>query len=104
MKYILSHRGNLTGPNSAYFGENHPSSINAALQAGFDVEIDVWFENNKFALGHDKPEFSIHKDFFDNNKLWIHSKTIQALRELKHLALPNVFFHQNDDCALTSKC
>lgn len=101
---IISHRGNLTGPNSAHFNENHPSSIAAALQAGFDVEIDVWLmDDNKFYLGHDKALYPIHKDFFNNDKLWIHAKNGSAMHALNTLALPNVFFHNEDDIAFTSK-
>ena len=40
MKFI-SHRGNINGKNESM--ENHPLAIQTALNAGFDVEIDVWF-------------------------------------------------------------
>jgi hypothetical protein len=52
---LISHRGNISGPNPEQ--ENHPDYIWAAIQAGYDVEVDVWFENGKFMLGHDEPQY-----------------------------------------------
>ena len=43
---LISHRGNLEGPNPER--ENHPDYIYGALQAGYDVEIDVWWVEGKF--------------------------------------------------------
>ena len=43
---IISHRGNLNGPNSV--SENSILAISRALGQGFDVEIDVWFKNGKY--------------------------------------------------------
>ena len=43
---LISHRGNLTGPNPKK--ENHPDYILNALREGYEVEIDVWFENDKY--------------------------------------------------------
>ena len=37
--------------------------INEAINKGYDVEVDVRFEKNKFFLGHDKNQFEISKDF-----------------------------------------
>jgi len=54
MKFI-SHRGNLTGPNPER--ENHPSYILEATANGFEVEIDLWYENGKLILGHDEPQY-----------------------------------------------
>ena len=52
---LISHRGNISGPNPER--ENHPEYIFEVLQAGYDVEIDVWFVDNKFMLGHDEPQY-----------------------------------------------
>ncbi len=100
MKYI-SHRGNLTGPNPS--NENNPEYIKAALKAGFDVEIDVWFVDDKFYLGHDEPQYEVKFEFFINSKLWLHAKNIEALATLKNLRYNNVFFHNIDDATLTSR-
>lgn len=100
---IISHRGNTDGPNSAYYGENHPSSIKNVLWQKFDCEIDCWFIENKFVLGHDKGEHEITQDFFYNDKLWVHCKNIEALYQLIDNPCVNAFFHDKDDAVLTSK-
>ena len=43
---IISHRGNLDGSNSSL--ENSPNYILRAIELGFDVEVDLWYENNRF--------------------------------------------------------
>lgn len=98
---IISHRGNLNGKN--VITENSTSVINIALNKGFDVEIDVWFKNNKWYSGHDKPIYHINESFLENPKLWCHAKNLDAL----HLMLENkkihCFWHQKDNFTLTSK-
>ena len=74
---IISHRGNIDGPSSL---ENHPNQIDKALSLGYHVEIDVWFENNRFYLGHDYPEYEVSSVFFKKNNLWCHAKNIPALK------------------------
>jgi glycerophosphoryl diester phosphodiesterase len=99
---LISHRGNLNGPNSCQ--ENNPDSIQKALQSGFDCEIDVWRVDGNFVLGHDNPEYPIGLNFFDNPSLWVHCKNYEALVELINTELrSNVFFHNQDDYTLTSK-
>lgn len=99
---IISHRGNLEGPLPEK--ENHPDYIKSALSAGFDVEVDVWFENNKWFLGHDGPQYEIHRGFFGHDNLWLHSKNIEAFAQLAHPKLGlNTFFHDIDECTLTTK-
>ena len=102
---IISHRGNLNGCDV-----NHENKINqiqkVIYQNGYDVEIDIWRINNKLYLGHDNPEDEVCESFLtENNKfLWIHCKNIEALdffsKQNNNL---NYFFHQKDDCTLTSK-
>ena len=99
MKFI-SHRGNLNGPKPNL--ENRPNYINEALNNGFDVEVDVFFVNKKFYLGHDKPQYKVSKKFLLNKKLWCHAKNLEALDALKKTSA-HFFWHQNDDATLTSK-
>ena len=40
---LISHRGNIDGPNEVR--ENSPYYIMEALEAGYDVEIDLWSRN-----------------------------------------------------------
>jgi len=98
---IISHRGNLNGPNPII--ENSISAINIALNKGFDVEIDVWFKNNKWYLGHDKPLYQVEESFLQNHKLWCHAKNLNALDLLLKNKKIHCFWHQNDDFTLTSK-
>ena len=58
---LISHRGNLNGPNKER--ENHPDYIWEALQAGYEVEIDVWWVDGKFKLGHDEPQYDFPFQF-----------------------------------------
>jgi len=96
---FISHRGNLNGPNPK--NENSPSYIEEALSL-FDVEIDVWYINNSFYLGHDNPLYQISSDFLLNRNLWCHAKNIEALYMMIELKVSNCFWHQNDECTLTS--
>jgi hypothetical protein len=97
---LISHRGNLDGsfPNK----ENSPEYIKKALLKGFDVEIDVWFVNSCFFLGHDEPKYKINIDFLENKKLWCHAKNLNALDKMLNNKNIHCFWHQNDDYTLTS--
>ena len=97
---IISHRGNLFGPNPTE--ENKEEYILNAINLGYEVEIDVWFVNGMFYLGHDKPEYKTSIDFISQNGLWVHCKNLEALYELTKTDL-HYFWHQNDDFTLTSK-
>jgi hypothetical protein len=104
---LISHRGNLNGPNKER--ENHPDYIYEALQAGYDVEIDVWWVDGKFKLGHDGPQYDFPFDLLTNfyNKLWIHCKNMDALSYLNELdsngSKLNYFSHEEDLGVLTSR-
>jgi hypothetical protein len=104
---LISHRGNISGPNPEQ--ENHPEYIVEALKQGYDVEIDVWFKDNKFMLGHDEPQYEFPFELIDQAypKLWIHCKNIDALSKLNELdpngSKVNYFWHENDLGVLTSK-
>jgi hypothetical protein len=104
---LISHRGNLEGPNPER--ENHPDYIYEALQAGYDVEIDVWWVDGKFKLGHDGPQYDFPFDLLTNfhTKLWIHCKNMDALSYLNELdssgSKLNYFSHEDDLGVLTSR-
>lgn len=97
---IISHRGNIYGPDPK--NENTSDAIKLALTLGFDVEVDVWFKDDKYFLGHDMPMRFITKDFLLNEKLWCHAKNIDALFNMLKDSI-HCFWHQEDDFTLTSK-
>jgi hypothetical protein len=104
---IISHRGNLTGPN--HRSENTESYLIQALNKSFDIEFDVWYTENKFWLGHDFPVnvFSLDtlvywsSKYFDR-KFYVHCKNILALENIVKLEKVNIipFFHDSDQCIL----
>ena len=100
----IAHRGNVSGPNPTL--ENHPDYLQTAIKLGYDVEIDVWFVNGKFILGHDKPQYEVSTSFLYNKKFWLHAKNIPAISDLNRRDelgyVINCFFHDVDDCVLTS--
>ena len=102
---LISHRGNLTGPNKEL--ENNPTYIINAINSGYDVEIDAWLDKDQnIYLGHDEPLYLIKKDFIKNNisRLWIHCKNIEMLYMLcTKIPESNFFWHENDKFTLTSK-
>ena len=79
---IISHRGNLKGPDKK--NENTQSHIDIALKRSYDVEIDLWKIEDKFLLGHDKPENEVELDWLGERKdnLWIHTKNFHAFEDL----------------------
>jgi hypothetical protein len=102
---IISHRGNLTGSKPEC--ENNPTYIQQALDLGFDVEVDVWYVDGEFFLGHDAPTYHVEKDWFDHKFLWCHAKNQEALEQLWSMNLLlgtiNYFWHENDRMTLTSQ-
>ena len=98
--YLISHRGNIDG--IVKDEENKPEYIDKALENGFEVEVDVRFNDNKFFLGHDLNQYEINKNFLMNKKIWCHAKTREALIALQEIDA-HYFWHQEDDYTLTNK-
>jgi hypothetical protein len=100
----IAHRGNLNGPDSK--NENKPEYLLEAISKGFYVETDLWIIDNVLYLGHDKPDYKIEVTFLLNikEKLFCHCKNIEALHFLiENLPEIECFFHNEDECTLTSK-
>ena len=68
--FLIAHRGNINGKVPEL--ENSPDYINAAISNGYDVEVDVWFQDDEFYLGHDFPQYKTSVEYLRNNKLWCH--------------------------------
>lgn len=100
---FISHRGNLEGRVEP--SENSPSYIDYALNSKYDVEIDLWVENNSLWLGHDKPQYKCDLNWLEKRiyKLWIHCKNIQSLEFFNHNKHFHYFWHETDTVTLTSR-
>lgn len=96
----ISHRGNLTGRNLDR--ENSPSYIEEAVACGYEVEVDVWFVDGSFYLGHDFPQYSVSSEWLLMHPLWCHAKNLEALEKMLSLGI-HCFWHENDRFTLTSK-
>jgi len=95
---IISHRGNLDGPNE--LKENHPDYISNALKE-VEVEVDVWYIDGTVVLGHDSPLYDVEESFLDD-RMWCHAKNIDALEYMLENDI-HCFWHQEDDCSLTNR-
>jgi len=100
---LISHRGNITGKTKH---ENDPEYIIAALDQGYDVEVDVSFKDNNFWLGHDKKKYRVNIDFLNDSRLWCHLKNTECLNQivdvLKNESI-NYFWHTKENFVITSK-
>ena len=98
---VIAHRGNLKGPNPER--ENSPEYLLEAIEAGYDCEVDVWYDNNnQLYLGHDHPHYKIDHAFLSNEHFWCHAKNLEAL---EYMLVNNIhcFWHEHDARTLTSK-
>ncbi len=98
---LISHRGNFDGPDPK--SENNPVQINSIMRGGFHCEVDVWYINGHFMLGHDAPTYTVKQRFLENEKLWCHAKTLSALEKMLNNKKIHCFWHQKDDFTITSK-
>lgn len=97
---FIAHRGNLNGPNPK--DENRMDYILTALEKGYDVEIDVWYQDQQWWLGHDKPQYKTGTSIFHRPGVWVHAKNYQALDKLRDIIHCNYFWHDKDDYTMTS--
>jgi len=99
MIYKIAHRGNIKGKIPEK--ENKVSYILDAAKDYF-VEIDVWFNDDEFWLGHDEPTERVDHSFLLNKRFFCHAKNIEALHEMMKRGI-HCFWHETDKVALTSK-
>ena len=100
---LIAHRGNINGPNPEE--ENEPKYIHQAIDLGFDVEIDVWYINNKWFLGHDEPQYETDIEFLSQSELWLHCKNFEAFQKFSEQSETpfNFFYHTHEDYILTGR-
>ena len=101
--YLISHRGNIEGPEPEF--ENMPNHIFGGLRAYNDIhfEIDVWRTKGELFLGHEAPQHKINDAFLVESRLWCHAKNLAAFEYMLNNPLIHCFWHQEDDCTLTSR-
>jgi hypothetical protein len=95
---LIAHRGNTSGPDP--INENKPDYIIEAVSK-YDVEVDVWRDNDSWWLGHDRPQYKVNEQYIMNDRFWCHAKNLEAFRALLDLNV-RCFWHQEDDYTLTS--
>ncbi len=100
---LISHRGNINGKNELL--ENSPFYIDDAIDAGYDVEVDLRAIEGCFYLGHDENTFGITLQWLNERKdsLWIHCKNLEAIEWFSMIKSFNYFWHEEDKVTLTSK-
>lgn len=108
---LISHRGNTNGKFESY--ENEPNYIDKAIKQRYQVEVDVWYQDNQLYLGHDAPLYGVNRDWFVEriDYLWIHCKDVQTLSYFNNRPNGmkygftkqfNYFYHTDEDVVLTS--
>jgi len=101
---LISHRGNTTGKQINL--ENNPDYVDKTIRMGYNVEVDLWLEEDSFFLGHDEPQYKINMDWLTSrkNKLWIHCKNLNSFDFLSTYGdnTYKFFWHQEDSYTLTS--
>jgi len=100
---LISHRGNIDGKIPEY--ENNPNYVDAALELGYNVEVDLWVNDGILSLGHDEPTHIINYNWLKDrkSKLWIHCKNIEALELMDEKIELHYFWHEEDTVTLTSQ-
>jgi hypothetical protein len=99
----IAHRGNVMGPIPVL--ENRPDYLIDAIAQGYDVEVDVWWDNNAIWFGHSEPQYIVSpEDFYKiRDKAWFHCKNFNALHHfMEFQTTARYFWHQEDDFTLTS--
>jgi hypothetical protein len=99
---IISHRGNLTGIEPTF--ENRIKTIDKALAAGFDVEVDVLYHDNKMFLGHDAPQELLPERFYSDDRIHFHCKNMGSLMKFQNSYRGSILFtHDKDEATITSR-
>ena len=97
---LISHRGNLSGKGSA--DENNPKVVKDVLGLGYDVEVDAWYQDEKFYLGHDGPTHEVDYEFLMHPRIWVHAKNLEAVERFKRMRSVHWFWHEHDKITLTN--
>ncbi len=78
---IISHRGNLNGPEGS--GDCDRDRVLLALRLGFDVEIDVRCHQRECWVGHDEPLYRLSELVVPiSARIWFHAKDLESFRQV----------------------
>lgn len=98
---LIAHRGNTSGKTKF---ENHPEQITAAIDKGFDVEIDLRYDERNFYLGHDYPDYKITiqtiEEWSKRAKIYVHCKDIKSAVACPRTDKIIPFCHTEDEYVL----
>lgn len=97
----IAHRGNYCGRNQEL--ENNPQYLLSAIEKGYHAEVDAWYLDNNWYLGHDKPGYPVDIEFLCRSEFWIHAKNIEGYMMLYSNKDAHVFWHDRDEFIFTSK-
>lgn len=98
---LIAHRGNIQGAKRWF--ENKPEYVDIALQLGYDVEVDVFYEKGDFWLGHDAPRYRVNEAYLTLPGIWCHAKSMEALERMLNNPEIHCFWHEEDQFTLTSR-
>jgi hypothetical protein len=101
----IAHRGLIEGPNPEL--ENSIETLTSRKKAGLHSEIDIWWTEGKFWIGHDFPREPVTLEFLNSSYFWIHAKHDESFRELQRVSNENglglrIFYHTDEDYVLTT--
>lgn len=102
MTRLIAHRGNFDGINRK--AENTMPYLLRAVDAGYDVEVDVWYVDHKWFFGHDGPQYEVFLSdiLLLSESAWFHIKNYEAAVELSKFRV-HMFSHNNDPFVLTNR-
>lgn len=98
----ISNKGNLFGPDPQK--ENLPEYVDEAINAGFQVKVDLWISDDRIFLGDGYPKYKIDLAWLINRylKLWIQCKNASAVSFMQEHDHFHYFWNYNDSITLTS--
>lgn len=99
---LISHRGNIDGIKPEL--ENNPEYIQAAINLGYDVEIDIRLVNGELFLGHDLPDYKITLEWLKSvsDNVWVHTKNFESLSYLIEFSWVRIFYHKLENHTIIS--
>jgi hypothetical protein len=101
----IAHRGLIDGPN--HQAENSMTTTTEWCRQGRASEIDIWWHQGRFWIGHDEPREPVSPECLHSEYLWIHAKNPEGLYHLQKLSNEKgwglrIFYHTDEDYVLTT--